>query len=212
MLPRFLSGFLGFTAISLALPAAGLAADVYGAVSAGASLHEAVDIEDESTGSDFETTPFPGFLLSGAVGMDFGLVRFEGEILYNRYDLDDLEFAGADRSADGGFSTLAGMANVFLDIPTPIGVTPFVGGGIGYGEASANDIEFSGSDLLDDSDSGLVYQARAGLAFAILPLTDLTLGYRYLVIDGIDLSDGSVQLKDDDLQSHVFELGLRVTF
>ena len=210
MLPRFLLAILAFTTSLPALPAAGFAADIYGAASAGASIHEAVDIEDRSTGNDFETTPFPGFLLSGAAGLDFGLIRLEGELLYNRYELDDLEFAGADRSADGGFSTLAGMANVFLDVPTPIGVTPFVGGGIGYGEASANDIEFSGSNLLDDSDTGLVYQARAGLAFAILPLTDLTLGYRYLVIDGIDLSDGPVEL--EDVQSHVFELGLRITF
>ncbi len=211
MLPRFLAAVLGFTACSLALPAAGFAADIYGAVSAGASIHEAVDIDD-GTGSDFETTAFPGFLLSGAAGLDFGLIRIEGEILYNRYELDDLEFAGADESADGGFSTLAGMANLFLDLPTPIGITPFVGGGVGYGEASANDIEFNGSSLLDDSDTGLVYQARAGLAFAILPLTDLTLGYRYLVIDGIDLSDGAVELEDDDLKSHVFELGLRISF
>lgn len=207
-----LTAALALAAGLLLAPAAHAEVDYYVAFGAGGSIHEQVDIENNNTSETFETTPFPGYMITGALGVDLGLVRLEGEILYNLYDLDDLESAGVESSADGSFATLAGMANAFVDFPLPFGPTPFIGAGVGYGEVSANNIEFGGTDLLDDSDTGLIYQARAGIAFGILPLTDLVLGYRYLVADGIELSDGGVELDDDQLESHIFELGLRISF
>lgn len=103
------------------------------------------------------------------------------------------------------------MANVFVDIPLPV-ATPFVGAGIGYAEVKANDLEFGGVPLLNNSGSGLAYQLRAGVAFEIFSATDLTLGYRYFVTDDLDMSNSTGSVEIDKLESHVFELGLRVSF
>ncbi len=185
--------------------------DVYVAAGAGGAVLKDTVVTEETTGTTFETLPFPGYALTGAVGLDFGLLRLEGEAFYNRYDLDTIESAGIDLDAGGNFQILAGMANVFVDIPLAV-VTPFVGAGIGYAEVKANDLEFGGVPLLDNSGSGLAYQLRAGVAFAIFPTTDLTLGYRYFVTDDLDMSNSTGGVEIDRLESHVFELGLRMSF
>ncbi len=183
--------------------------DVYIAAGAGGALLE--DTEIRSVGTNFETIPFPGYAVSGALGLDFGILRLEGELFYNEYNLDTIEFAGFDADADGSFKTLAGMGNVFVDLPVPI-VSPFVGAGIGYAKVKADNFEFGGVPLVDDSDSGLAWQLRAGIAFAIFPLTDMTIGYRYFVTDDLEMSNSLGDVDVEKLKSHIFELGLRVTF
>lgn len=136
------------------------APDVYVAAGGGGAVLMDTVITEKATGTTFETLPFPGYALTGAVGLDFGLLRLEGEAFYNRYDLDTIKSAGIDLNSSGNFQILAGMANVFVDIPLPV-VTPFVGAGIGYAEVKASDLEFGGVPLLNNSGSGLAYQLRA---------------------------------------------------
>lgn len=185
--------------------------DVYIAAGGGGAVLMDTVITEKATGTTYETLPFPGYALTGAVGLDFGLIRLEGEAFYNRYDLDSIKSVGIDLNSSGNFQILAGMANVFVDIPLPV-VTPFVGAGIGYAEVKANDLEFGGVPLLNNSGSGLAYQLRAGVAFEIFSATDLTLGYRYFVTDDLDMSNSTGSVEIDKLESHVFELGLRVSF
>ncbi len=185
--------------------------DFYVAAGAGGAILEPFDIDELGTATTFETFPFPGYALSGAAGLDFGLIRLEGEVFFNRYALNDFEVGGVDNPADGSFDTLAGMANVFVDLPLAV-VTPFVGGGVGYGDVNANDLEFGGVPLLDDSDSSFVYQLRAGFAFPLLPLTDMTLGYRYFVTEDLEMSNANGKVELEALKSHIFELGLRFSF
>ena len=218
MAGKFPLAVFGFAAVvafgSEAQAQLGLDADIYLSVGAGASLLEDLDFDERATDTRFETTPFPGFLLSGALGLDFGLLRVEGEALFTRHSLDDVEgVSGLNLNADGDYEVLAGMANVFLDLPTGIGVTPFVGGGVGYGRVKLNVFSFDGSDIVDDEDEAMLYQARAGIAFALAPLTDLTFGYRYLVIDDLTLDGergGKVEV--DTQKQHIAELGLRISF
>jgi opacity protein-like surface antigen len=183
--------------------------DVYIAAGAGGAVLQ--DTEIRSVGTTFETIPFPGYAVSGALGLDFGILRLEGEVFYNEYNLDTIKLAGIDSDADGAFKTLAGMGNVFVDLPLAV-VTPFVGAGIGYADVDAADFEFAGAPLVDDSDSGLAWQLRAGIAFSIFPMTDMTVGYRYFVTDDLKMSNSLGDVDVDKLKSHIFELGLRFSF
>jgi opacity protein-like surface antigen len=183
--------------------------DVYVAVGVGGAVLEDTDIRSPS--DTFETEPFPGYALSGAVGLDFDLLRIEGEVFRNVYSLDNIKDAGVKINAGGSFKTTAGMANVFVDIPLVV-VTPFVGAGIGYAEVDADDIRYDGVDIVDDDDTVMAWQLRAGLAFGILPLTDMTIGYRYFVTDDLEMSSSAGDVDVDKLKSHILEVGLRVTF
>jgi opacity protein-like surface antigen len=203
-----------FALVFLAASGAGAKAqfgfpDVYVAAGAGGGILDNTDVD--SIGTSFETEPFPGYALSGALGLDFGLLRVEGELFYNVYDLDTIKDAGINLDADGSFKTLAGMGNVFLDVPLAV-VTPFVGAGIGYADVKADNFQFNGTDLVDDSDTVMAWQLRAGIAFAVFPFTDMTIGYRYFVTDDLAMSNSLGDVDIEKLKSHILELGLRISF
>ena len=213
--PLAVVGFAAFVAFgSEAQAQLDLSPDFYLAAGGGLSLLDDMDIEETTTGEEFKTTPFPGFMVTGSLGLDFGLLRLEGEALFTRHSLDDVEgVLGRDLNADGDYEALAGMGNLFLDIPTGIFVTPFVGGGVGYGRVKFDNFSFDGMDIADDKDDAMLYQARAGFAFAVAPSVDLTLGYRYLVIDDVTLDgENGGKIKVDKQKQHIAELGLRITF
>jgi OOP family OmpA-OmpF porin len=183
--------------------------DVYIAGGAGGAILEHTEIR--SVGQNVDTIPFPGYALSGALGLDFGILRLEGELFYNEYSLDTIEEAGIDADAVGAFKTLAGMGNVFVDLPLAA-VTPFVGAGVGYADVKADGFEAEGVPLVDDSDKVVAWQLRAGMAFSIFPMTDMTLGYRYFVTEDLEMSNALGDVDVEKLKSHIFELGLRFTF
>ncbi len=182
---------------------------VYITGSAGGGTLEDFDIREQTTNNVFRADPLAGYSVSGAAGLDFGIIRLEGEVFYNDNELDS--FGGFFGNFDGTVQTLAGMGNIFLDIPTGIGITPFIGGGIGYADVEA-DISSGFASLVNDSDGGLAWQLRAGIAFAIFPYTDLTLGYRYFVTEDLDMQNASGSVEIEGLRSHIGEIGLRITF
>ncbi len=209
MIRKYLPAALGL--ILLVASGAGAKAqltlpDFYIAAGAGGTILEDTDVR--SPALDFETELFPGYAFNGALGLDFGLLRVEGEVFHSVYSIDNIKSAGVDVNAEGSFKTWAGMGNIFIDFPLVV-VTPFIGAGIGRAKVDADDIRVRGADIVDDDDTVTAWQARAGIAFGILPLTDMTIGYRYFVADDLNLEN---DVDIDKQKSHVAELGLRVTF
>jgi opacity protein-like surface antigen len=182
---------------------------VYVTGSGGGGVLEDFDITEQGTGNRFRANPIAGFSVSGAAGVDFGLIRVEGEVFYNHNELDDL--GGFFGPFDGDVQALAGMANLYLDIPTGIGFTPFIGGGIGFAEVDA-DLDAGGGSFLNDTDNGFAWQLRAGIAVAIFPYTDLTFGYRYFATDDLSMTNATGSVEVEGLRSHIGEIGLRITF
>lgn len=78
--------------------------------------------------------------------------------------------------ADMSISTLTG--NLYFDIPTGTMVTPYLGGGAGYGWGSVD----GGPDK-----DGMAYSLMAGASVGITDSLDLDVGYRYREV----LSDGN---------------------
>ncbi len=188
------------------------AMELYGKLSGG-DFHDSFALNQELAGGGFETNLFPDFLLRGAAGLDFGYLRLEGEALIHHSEPEELPLGGHAHPAGGELYSYGGMANAYVDIPTGLGITPYVGGGIGYAEVLAQDLAVTGTALAEDKDVGLAYQFKAGVAFSVTPQSEITIGYRFFGTEDLDmigLSGGEVAV--EGLRTHIAEIGLRINF
>ena len=125
-----------------------------------------------------------GYAISGGVGYQFeGGFRPELTLSYSENDITGsraFPSTGATAVAsEGRFRATRLGANMWFDIDLGGSVMPYLGVGVGYQDA---DVEFDG---LDDSDSGVFYQAGAGVSAWLSRRTALFLDYRYLVSDDV---------------------------
>ena len=118
------------------------------------------------------------------------------------------------------------MANAYADIGTVVGITPYVGGGIG-GVRMDYDVSCSnnggGCDFVSsygEKDWRFAYSLMAGLSYDVSKNLKVDLGYRYMNVEGGNL--GTVtnavpssslaslnKVKDDGFDSHSIRVGLR---
>jgi opacity protein-like surface antigen len=125
--------------------------------------------------------------------------RLEGEVAYATNSMT----RNANQPANGGpkncdATTFAAILNGYYDIETGGQIKPFVGAGVGF--ASTN-LKGEGQDW--GSASGLTYQLKAGVGYALSDRQDIYLQYKYVnapatyVINGTanstDFSYGSVE-------------------
>jgi len=177
---------------------------------------------DPSTSTTVTTAPSrvtfdSGFGLEGAVGYLFdGGLRPELALAYAENDIDTFEVqtTGGPQpfGSDGKLKTYRAMANAWYDIDFGSAVIPYLGGGAGY-QRSEFDIGDSGDS------SGFVYQAGAGVGFAVNDRTTLSVDYRYVVGDDFEgsssssSSSGTNTVKsENEYKAQVIGLGLRYTF
>ncbi len=164
-----------------------------------------------------------GFAGSAAVGyhLPFGL-RAEGELgyLYTRLKRD----GGVE--VDGSIKNYLFMANGYFDVKIPaLGpFTPFLGGGIGAARVNdAHDVVLRGSCSLcrpgvpttidvDEWRTAFAYQARGGMTYDVNRWLDLSLGYRYLHVDGGNVDHAVGRIKVGAQNNHTVELGFAVKF
>lgn len=195
--------------LGAAVPA-GAQSSLYAAGGAGRSTLDSFDSTAETKAAGHEAAALPSVAASGVAGIDFGVFRIEGEALLDGRKSDDPQTVGGDLDGDGDIHTVAGMANLFIDIPTSTRVTPFFGGGLGYAEVAATPARESELATLNIDDGGVAYQLRAGFAVAVSPTANLTFGYRYFEAKSLGASHPDGRL--DAPRAHIAELGLRITF
>jgi opacity protein-like surface antigen len=125
-----------------------------------------------------------GWYLRGDIGWSFlrwsggdddSAVSLGGGVGYqfNDYLRSDLrvDWAGdydIGGGADMNVTTILG--NLYLDVPTGTMITPYVGGGVGYGWASVD----GGSD-----DSGVAWSLMAGASIDLSQSAAIDIGYRF---------------------------------
>jgi opacity protein-like surface antigen len=128
-----------------------------------------------------------GWSVSGAVGLasDKGL-RLENEIVYRH--------APGKGTTDSQCS-LGWLINIWYDMHNSTPITPYLGGGFGYGRGHQADL-----GVIDGDGNGVAYQAGGGVDVRLSQGLSLDLGYRYFGIadiynksaGGFDLSGSSV--------------------
>ena len=205
--------------ISLAIFISGPAAafELYGELDGGASLMSPLQADELSAGNVLDTPLIPdlspSYLVTGVAGLDFGLVRVEGEALLNQREFDNLPLTGLSQPSSGDIYTYGGMANAYLDIPTGTRFRPYVGGGIGYAEISPSDPTTAGQPLIDETQTSLAYQFKAGVSFGVTRFSEVTLGYRYFATGDLATIGTTDRAADGEgLSTHIAEIGLRINF
>jgi OmpA-OmpF porin, OOP family len=142
-----------------------------------------------------------GYDFGGVVGYDFGGFRLESEVSYREADATGLSsstpfipFASGPGLIAGNFpvngdvNALSFMLNGLLDFGDDDGLQGFVGGGVGVARTQVNTV-FAAPAYLDDSDTGLAWQALAGIRAPLSDSWDVGLKYRFFNAPNVDLVD-----------------------
>lgn len=168
------------------------------------------DVTDSTMpGVTLEIESDTGLALGGAIGYDFDSFRVEGEVAYQRNNLDKGTLLGSSVNLDGYTSSLAFLLNGYWDFVNSTPFTPFISGGLGVASVKINDFNVSGSGDPDESDSDTVfaYQIGAGVAYALDSNISIDLKYRYFAT-----SDPDFDTSEAEYSSHNFYIGVRFNF
>ena len=220
------------------------------------------DTESKTTGTNMiqgHTAPYSakatseykaGFKLAGMVGYRLGgNLRVEGELFFARARVDK-QTHGSIVSAgnpvpvrvnvpiSGSASQTGAMANVWFDIPTGSGWTPYIGGGIGLVRVDQGDLEYDDNALanglarlqnanapgfppgfvpeISSTDTAFAWHFGADVGYRLDDRTTLQFGYRLQTANGLEFDGrnalGNVIDVETDLRAHLFEIGVRTRF
>jgi opacity protein-like surface antigen len=197
----------------LAVPSVAAAENFYAAIRGGPGWTQ--ETESGFAGFEDHETYKLGFTGGGALGymFPFGL-RVEGEFgyLYAPLDTD----GGVEVS--GSVKSYLLMANAYYDLRlTSLGpFRPYVGFGLG-GARVNYDHEFFNEAAgvkvsVDEWRTAFAYQARAGVIYDVNRWLDLSLGYRYLHIDGGQIDGRSRTVTLGPINNHSVEFGFAIKF
>lgn len=158
-----------------------------------------------------------GFGISGAAGYRFDNARLELEVAYNNNNVDGVTVNDlAEIPLDGDIESAQFMVNGYYDIPTNSRFSPYIGGGVGVATLNANDVEANvpglGALALDDTGVSFVFQAKAGVNYAISDQASAFLGYRLHGIPGQNFDAFGADFDADTLLVHSVQLGARYQF
>ena len=181
--------------LMLLISSSALAAVPYYSLSAGAFFPGKTSTVDNSL-RPVSVSYDAGWGVVGTIGaaLDSGL-RVENEVSYRQ--------ALAKGSSEDMF-VLLWTVNIWYDFFRQSAVSPYAGGGFGYGRGSV-----ASPGLVDNSGSGVAWQAGGGISWRIDPKLLVDVGYRYFGIE--DTSSGSGVGAFNPTGSSVMA-GLRVGF
>jgi outer membrane autotransporter protein len=150
-----------------------------------------------------------GYGLSAAGGYDWGVMRLEGELAYQRNGQDKLKAGGAVYTQGGNASIISGFVNAYVDGENDSALTPYFTIGVGFAKSEFDTLWLAGTAVppFSGSDTVLVGQVGLGADYALTPQWALDLKYRYLFGEKPEHSNVTWEMA-----SHNFYLGVRYYF
>lgn len=218
---------LASIAAIVATPASARDGDFYVGLDIGAAISpdsDATFVPAVGAGTSGEVSFGAGLGYEGAavVGYDLGLIRLEAEASYKSAGVDSITsdfavgtvIASGTNPGTGDISALTIMGNALLDFGNEEGLSFFVGGGLGWTQVSYNSIRLASSTaiILDDKESGLAWQALAGLRYRIGENLELTGRYRFFNVPETELVGFGGRAVGAKLQSHSLLAGVTFNF
>lgn len=154
-----------------------------------------------------------GFMIGAGAGYKWNWLRADVTFDYglkSRYS-STTAFGPTDAKVDS-FTTLL---NVYADLGTWYGITPYVGAGVGAAYLTTGSISAPAAVYTPGASDGnkwnLAWAAMAGVSYSITPAWMFDIGYRYVSFgDAASASDTlgrTITFKD--LAAHEFRLGAR---
>ena len=177
----------------------------------GVTLMPDGDMTDSSLAATGTIEYKPGGAIDFAAGCNFAMFRMEGEIGYQRNEMDKAKVCSGGSCVYGSLNdsniyALSFLGNVYLDFVNSSPFTPYIGGGLGVAYAKAEISEKNGFKN-SYNDTVFAYQVGAGIAFAINPHMAIDLKYRYFATTDLDLGTTKTTFA-----SHNIYGGFRYTF
>lgn len=149
-----------------------------------------------------------GFTVGGAVGTHLAPgLRAELELSYARSALDSFSTrVDSDHPAGGHLEQGFLLANIWKDFDAGM-LTPYIGGGIGFGLARFDNADLDGDVLSDDTGLGFAGQFGFGARMAVSDNLSVDLGYRFKsIVDALIIDDSDIG--EIATTNHVVQLGL----
>jgi OmpA-OmpF porin, OOP family len=207
---------IGLVLASTALASPALARDDqwYVGVDGGAMLVEDLKLDVGTVSDGIAIDNRTGYDFGGLVGYDFGGFRLETEVSYKKADPKSIAtngtFIGGAAPIRGSFTDTAGdlsalsfMLNGMFDFGDDDGLQGFVGAGIGVARVQlSNSVDLSDGNFVDDSDTGLAWQALAGIRAPLSDSWDVGLKYRYFNAPKVNLVDNIGRDLETKMRSH----------
>ena len=155
--------------------------------------------------TEFDTGP----ALGAALGYDFNKFRVEGEISYQKNDVDKIGALGVFFDATGDATAISFLINGYFDFVNSSAFTPYISAGLGYAQVEFNDLNISGSGFPGSSDEDTVfaYQIGIGLGYAVSEKVTIDVKYRYFGTE-----DSEYDTTKAEFASNNVLFGIRVNF
>ncbi len=208
---------IGLVLASTALASPALARDDqwYVGVDGGVMIVEDLKLDVGAVSDGITVDNRTGYDFGGLVGYDFGGFRLETEVSYKKADPKNITTSGASiggggtpvtgsiSDTAGDLSALSFMLNGILDFGDDDGIQGFVGGGVGVARVQlSNSIDQSVGNWVDDSDTGLAWQALAGVRAPLSDSWDVGLKYRFFNAGKVNLVDNIGRDIETKMRSH----------
>ena len=155
--------------------------------------------------TEFDT----GLALGVALGYDFNRFRVEGEISYQKNDIEKISAQGVPFDPTGDAAALSFLINGYYDFVNRSAFTPYISAGLGFAQVEFNDLDisrigFSGSS---DTDTVFAYQIGIGVGYALTEKFIIDVKYRYFGTE-----DSEYNTTKAEFVSNNFLFGVRFNF
>jgi len=189
----------------------------YVSVFGGYGLATTVGAHSTATGVNVSVPFAAGYIIGGTVGTHLGSnARAEVELSYSSHNATGAAFVsgGGTGTATGSVGTLYLMGNVWLDLDTGSGFTPYIGGGLGVADVMPNITLDPGNLAYQTNAFGLAGQIGVGVKFALADNMSLDLGYRLKDVFNVSLtgSNGGSNLTNVNYLDQAVQVGLDINF
>jgi opacity protein-like surface antigen len=187
---------------------------------------DASDADFRTVHLDFDSSPLfgvgVGYQFNNWIRADVtGEYRGKSSLHALEHSIVDIGFVN---QFTGTKSEWVGLANLYFDLGTWYGITPFIGAGVGFAHNTIDnftDVAISTAGLAfagSESKTNFAWALHAGLSFNVTDHLSLELAYRYL-----NMGDGEtgilvrrdfsgcncINMKFEDIDSHDLKVGLR---
>lgn len=168
------------------------------------------DLTDSSVPGVTVNTEFDtGYALGAALGYGFNKFRVEGEISYQRNDVDKIGTLGVFLAATGDATALSFLINGYYDFINSSAFTPYISAGLGMAQVEFNNLNISGLGFADSSDQDTVfaYQMGIGIGYAATEKVTIDVKYRYFGTEDSEYGTTKAEFVSNNIL-----FGIRINF
>jgi opacity protein-like surface antigen len=176
----------------------------------GLSMPRDCDVTDATYPTTLTLEADDGLTFGGAAGYFWGNMRIEGEITYQKNDLDQVSIPGIISTAiEGDITSTSFLLNGYYDFKNTSPFIPFIGAGIGGSRVKVSTITVPGYGVIVScvDDTVFAYQLSAGIAYAVSEMVVFDIKYRYFVTSDMEYDDREYSGK-----SHNVYVAMRILF